>query len=145
MTQRTRQAETQQPETHEPTTRKPGSDPTTSIPQAPAAIPLSTTALAPGTAAPQPLAAPFPPLAEPRPLGEHRVWPRTFHDRLTAPLPGLKALARFARDGAVRPGRGGLADAPGSRAHPPRCPAPAPAPSPSRGPDTPAGSSGSAA
>ncbi|MEV5797953.1 MBL fold metallo-hydrolase [Streptomyces collinus] len=59
------------------------------------------------------LAPPFPPLAEPRPLGEHRVWPRTFHDRLTAPLPGLKALARFAREGAVRPGPEGLADIPG--------------------------------
>ncbi|MFD0395316.1 MBL fold metallo-hydrolase [Streptomyces nogalater] len=38
------------------------------------------------------------------------MWPRTFHDRLTAPLPGLKALARFAREGAVRPGPDGLAD-----------------------------------
>ncbi|CAM5701623.1 Metallo-beta-lactamase domain-containing protein OS=Streptomyces tendae OX=1932 GN=GUR47_01425 PE=4 SV=1 [Streptomyces tendae] len=42
-----------------------------------------------------------PPLARPRPPAERRVWPRTFHDRLTAPLPGLKALARFAREGAV--------------------------------------------
>ncbi|MCH0563437.1 MULTISPECIES: MBL fold metallo-hydrolase [unclassified Streptomyces] len=53
-----------------------------------------------------------PPLADPRPLGERRVWPRTFHDRLTAPLPGLKALARFAREGSVRPGEEGLADIP---------------------------------
>ncbi|MEU1400816.1 MBL fold metallo-hydrolase [Streptomyces sp. NPDC005728] len=67
---------------------------------------------APATPAPAPLAPPFPPLAEPRPLGEHRVWPRTFHDRLTAPLPGLKALARFAREGAVRPGLEGLTDVP---------------------------------
>ncbi|MBX9367028.1 hypothetical protein K4G64_39165, partial [Streptomyces sp. WAC04114] len=52
---------------------------------------------------PSPLAPPYPPLAEPRPLAERRVWPRTFHDRLTAPLPGLKAMARFAREGAVRP------------------------------------------
>ncbi len=57
-----------------------------------------------------PLATPFPPLAEPRPLAEHRVWPRTFHDRLTAPLPGLQAVARFAREGAVRPDPDGLAD-----------------------------------
>ncbi|WP_234384689.1 MBL fold metallo-hydrolase [Streptomyces sp. MMG1121] len=63
-----------------------------------------TTTLAPTT--------PFPPLAEPRPLGEHRVWPRTFHDRLTAPLPGLRAIARFAREGAVRPGPESLADIP---------------------------------
>ncbi|MFF7278198.1 MBL fold metallo-hydrolase [Streptomyces griseorubiginosus] len=55
---------------------------------------------------------PPPPLAEPRPLGERRVWPRSFHDRLTAPLPGLKAIARFAREGAVRPGPEGLADIP---------------------------------
>ncbi|WP_432056360.1 MBL fold metallo-hydrolase [Streptomyces sp. bgisy022] len=55
---------------------------------------------------------PCPPPAEPRPLAERRMWPRTFHDRLTAPLPGLKAFARFAREGAVRPGRDGLADVP---------------------------------
>ncbi|MBC9728707.1 MBL fold metallo-hydrolase [Streptomyces sp. TRM68367] len=58
------------------------------------------------------VAPPFPPLAAPRPPGERRMWPRTFHDRLTAPLPGLKAAARFAREGAVRPGREGLADIP---------------------------------
>ncbi len=57
-------------------------------------------------------APPVPPLAEPRPPAERRVWPRTFHDRLTAPLPGLKAFARFAREGAVRPGPEGLADIP---------------------------------
>ncbi|MFI9544333.1 MBL fold metallo-hydrolase [Streptomyces sp. NPDC052016] len=61
-------------------------------------------------AAPAPLASAVPPPAEPRPLGERRVWPRTFHDRLTAPLPGLKAIARFAREGSVRPGKEGLAD-----------------------------------
>ncbi|MEU6357374.1 MBL fold metallo-hydrolase [Streptomyces sp. NPDC047072] len=55
---------------------------------------------------------PFPALVEPRPLGERRTWPRSFHDRLTAPLPGLKAMARFAREGAVRPGPEGLADVP---------------------------------
>ncbi|MDX3112645.1 MBL fold metallo-hydrolase [Streptomyces scabiei] len=63
-----------------------------------------------------------PPLSEPRPLGERRVWPRSFHDRLTSPLPGLKALARFAREGSVRPGKEGLADV--SRL--PVAPAPAP-------------------
>ncbi|MBJ6624092.1 MBL fold metallo-hydrolase [Streptomyces sp. I4(2020)] len=55
---------------------------------------------------------PLLPLAEPRPLAERRVWPRAFHDRLTAPLPGLKAFARFAREGAVRPGPEGLAGIP---------------------------------
>nr|WP_228396529.1 MBL fold metallo-hydrolase [Streptomyces sp. RB17] len=74
--------------------------------------PTAPTAPTRSTGTPTPLAPPFPPLAEPRPLGEHRVWPRTFHDRLTAPLPGLKALARFAREGAVRPGADGLADVP---------------------------------
>ncbi|MGV9250067.1 MBL fold metallo-hydrolase [Streptomyces sp. NPDC003697] len=53
-----------------------------------------------------------PPLTAPRPPGERRVWPRTFHDRLTAPLPGLRAYARFVREGAVRPDRAGLADIP---------------------------------
>ncbi|MFC7303342.1 MBL fold metallo-hydrolase [Streptomyces monticola] len=47
-----------------------------------------------------------------RPLGETRSWPRTFADRLTAPLPGVKAFARFAREGAVRPDREGLEDIP---------------------------------
>ncbi|MFG2574971.1 MBL fold metallo-hydrolase [Streptomyces sp. NPDC048481] len=90
-----------------------------------APAPLST--LPPLTPAParppsSPLAPAVAPLGEPRPLGERRVWPRSFHDRLTSPLPGLKALARFAREGAVRPGREGLADIP-------RLPvAPAPAP-----------------
>lgn len=58
--------------------------------------------------APHPFAPP--PLTEPRPLGERRCWPRSFADRLTTPLPGLKAFARFAREGSVRPGADGLAD-----------------------------------
>ncbi|WP_236573585.1 MBL fold metallo-hydrolase [Streptomyces sp. GS7] len=44
-----------------------------------------------------------PPPAEPRPLGEPRTWPRDFTDRLTAPLPGVRALARIAREGKLRP------------------------------------------
>ncbi|MFI6288965.1 MBL fold metallo-hydrolase [Streptomyces sp. NPDC051018] len=47
-----------------------------------------------------------------RPLGELRHWPRSFADRLTAPLPGLRAMARLAREGAVRPGPDGLRDIP---------------------------------
>ncbi|WP_415953613.1 MBL fold metallo-hydrolase [Streptomyces sp. KLOTTS4A1] len=47
-----------------------------------------------------------------RPLAERRTWPRSFADRLTAPLPGVKALARFAREGAVRPDRASLKDIP---------------------------------
>ncbi|WP_129843188.1 MBL fold metallo-hydrolase [Streptomyces sp. RFCAC02] len=38
-----------------------------------------------------------------RPLFERRSWPRDFADRLTAPLPGLRTLARAARRGALRP------------------------------------------
>ncbi|MDI3385322.1 MBL fold metallo-hydrolase [Streptomyces sp. B-S-A8] len=52
------------------------------------------------------------PLGGVRPLGEVRRWPRSFADRLTAPLPGVKALARFAREGATRPDAKGLADIP---------------------------------
>ncbi|MGV9574635.1 MBL fold metallo-hydrolase, partial [Streptomyces nigra] len=63
----------------------------------------------PLTEAAAPTPSPFPRLAAPRPLAQRRVWPRTFHDRLTAPLPGLRAFARFAREGAIRPGREGLA------------------------------------
>ncbi|MFJ4859570.1 MBL fold metallo-hydrolase [Streptomyces sp. NPDC088748] len=44
----------------------------------------------------------------PRPLGEHRRWPRSFVDRLTTPLPGVRAFARLAREGAFRPGPEGL-------------------------------------
>ncbi|MER6072668.1 MBL fold metallo-hydrolase [Streptomyces sp. NPDC001852] len=104
MTQQTHEPETHEPDTHYYETHEPGSATTTTA--------HPTTAPPRHTAAATPLAPPFPPLAEPRPLGEHRVWPRTFHDRLTAPLPGLKALARFAREGAVRPGSDGLADVP---------------------------------
>lgn len=53
-----------------------------------------------------------PPLADPLPQGGNRLWPRSFADRLTTPLPGLRGYARFAREGAVRPDREGLADVP---------------------------------
>ncbi len=51
-----------------------------------------------------------PSTAPPPPLGGPRRWPRSFADRLTTPLPGLRAFARFAREGALRPGPEGLAD-----------------------------------
>ncbi|MEU6159533.1 MBL fold metallo-hydrolase [Streptomyces sp. NPDC047130] len=44
--------------------------------------------------------------------GQGRRWPKSFEDRLTAPLPGLRSFARFAREGAVRPRRDGLKDIP---------------------------------
>ncbi|CAM5495444.1 hypothetical protein SNARM312S_02117 [Streptomyces narbonensis] len=48
-----------------------------------------------------------------QPVGRLRAdWPRTFVDRLTAPLPGVRALARLAREGAVRPRPEGLRDIP---------------------------------
>ncbi|RFU85840.1 hypothetical protein DY218_15505 [Streptomyces triticagri] len=46
------------------------------------------------------------------PLGVRRAWPRSFADRLTAPLPGIRGLARFAREGTVRPGPGAETDIP---------------------------------
>lgn len=52
------------------------------------------------------------PVSRPRPLGEVRTWPGSFADRLTAPLPGVRAMARLAREGAVRPGADGLRDIP---------------------------------
>ncbi|MET9609527.1 MBL fold metallo-hydrolase [Streptomyces sp. NPDC006512] len=65
---------------------------------------------------PGPAARPVPPAAPPpggsrpapRPPGEVRVWPRSFADRLTTPLPGVRAFARLAREGAFRPGPEGL-------------------------------------
>jgi L-ascorbate metabolism protein UlaG (beta-lactamase superfamily) len=51
-------------------------------------------------------------LAEPRPLGERRVWPRSFADRLTAPLPGFGQLARTFRKGGLRPSAASLATVP---------------------------------
>ncbi|WP_405663033.1 MBL fold metallo-hydrolase [Streptomyces sp. RK9] len=48
----------------------------------------------------------------PRTPGTVRLWPKSFADRLTAPLPGLRAFARFAREGALRPPLAALADIP---------------------------------
>lgn len=53
-----------------------------------------------------------PALPAPRAFGTVRLWPRSFADRLTSPLPGLRAFARFAREGALRPRPEGLADIP---------------------------------
>lgn len=86
-------------------------------PPAPAAPePAAPAPAAPAPAAPEPASAPVAPVtpepapgpAAPRPLGEHRHWPRSFADRLTTPLPGLRAFARLAREGAFRPGAEGL-------------------------------------
>ena len=56
------------------------------------------------------LAPPRTALSPPRPVGARRVWPRSFADRLTAPLPGVRAMARLAREGAMRPMAATLAD-----------------------------------
>ncbi|MFF9012594.1 MBL fold metallo-hydrolase [Streptomyces sp. NPDC014870] len=90
--------------------------------QAPQPVRESGTAPAPAPVAP----APSPVL---QPLGRTRSdWPRSFVDRLTAPLPGVRAMARLAREGAVRPGVDGLRDIP-------LLPF-APGPLPEAGPDT---------
>lgn len=64
--------------------------------------------------------------AAPRPVGEVRSWPRSFADRLTTPLPGIRAYARLAREGAFRPGPDGLRGIPDL----PYAPAPLPAAGP---------------
>ncbi|WP_055497699.1 MBL fold metallo-hydrolase, partial [Streptomyces albus] len=46
----------------------------------------------------------------PRPVGARRIWPRSFADRLTSPLPGVRAMARLAREGAMRPVSSALAE-----------------------------------
>ncbi|GAB2832145.1 MBL fold metallo-hydrolase [Streptomyces daliensis] len=45
-----------------------------------------------------------PALPAPHPLGARRLWPRSFADRLTSPLPGVRAMTRMAREGSMRPG-----------------------------------------
>ncbi|MEU9232286.1 MBL fold metallo-hydrolase [Streptomyces subrutilus] len=47
-------------------------------------------------------------VSAPRAIGEHRRWPRSFADRLTTPLPGVRGFARLAREGGFRPGPDGL-------------------------------------
>ncbi|MCX5193462.1 MBL fold metallo-hydrolase [Streptomyces sp. NBC_00249] len=111
----------------------PARRPTTS-PRTPATAPTPLTAPAPAppasapapAPAPAPGAVPAPPAPAPRPIGERRVWPRSFADRLTAPLPGLRAFARLAREGAFRPGPEGLRGIPDL----PYAPAPLPAAGP---------------
>ena len=56
------------------------------------------------------------------PLGEVRRWPRSFADRLTAPLPGLRALARLAREGASGRAPTGCATFRSCRSSRARCP-----------------------
>jgi L-ascorbate metabolism protein UlaG (beta-lactamase superfamily) len=71
----------------------------------PAASDTSGSAATPASPLPVPVPLPTPaPLsAPPHPLGARRFWPRSFADRLTAPLPGVRALSRVAREGAMRP------------------------------------------
>lgn len=67
----------------------------------------------PARAAPRPPSAPAraePPPPTLRPVGAKRFWPRSFADRLTAPLPDVRALVRVAREGAMRPAPQTLGD-----------------------------------
>ncbi|WP_445397393.1 MBL fold metallo-hydrolase [Streptomyces sp. LE64] len=64
-----------------------------------------------GTTTAPPPAAPRPPADLPA-SAPRRLWPKSFADRLTSPLPGPGALARLAREGALRPRPDGLRDVP---------------------------------
>ncbi|MFG2333029.1 MBL fold metallo-hydrolase [Streptomyces sp. NPDC048604] len=107
---------------------------TAAAPAPPDALTDHATPFAPGHPDPSTSVVPSAPVSPPAPAVLHPVgrtrtdWPRSFVDRLTAPLPGVRALARFAREGAVRPGPEGLRDIP-------ELPF-APGPLPLAGPDT---------
>lgn len=92
---------TQTPEAAPPQTADPASAPTPAAAPPAHPVPAAATAPAPAAVAPAPVSAP-------RPLGEFRRWPRSFADRLTTPLPGVRGFARLAREGAFRPGPEGL-------------------------------------
>jgi L-ascorbate metabolism protein UlaG (beta-lactamase superfamily) len=51
-------------------------------------------------------------LARTRAADETRTWPQSFHDRLTAPLPGWRDFLRVAVQGGPRPSKEALADVP---------------------------------
>ncbi|MEV6162921.1 MBL fold metallo-hydrolase [Streptomyces sp. NPDC052052] len=61
-----------------------------------------------GTAPAHPYPYPHGEVVAPRPLGEVRLWPKSFTDRLTVPLPSVMNLSRLVRDRALRPGAEGL-------------------------------------
>ncbi|WP_405589522.1 MBL fold metallo-hydrolase [Streptomyces sp. NBC_01190] len=65
-------------------------------------------------------------LAPTRPLGEHRVWPRSFADRLTEPLPTVRELVRVVRECVVRPSAVALKDVPLLPVEPGEVPSPGP-------------------
>ncbi|MFD7549016.1 MBL fold metallo-hydrolase [Streptomyces sp. NPDC059578] len=65
----------------------------------------------PATGSTAPTTAPRP-APDTVPSAPRQLWPASFADRLTAPLPGLRGLARFAREGALRPGPEALRDIP---------------------------------
>ncbi|MGK5500704.1 MBL fold metallo-hydrolase [Streptomyces sp. URMC 125] len=90
-------------QTHEP------SPAVLDAPGAPGAQGLRTRPGPPGAAG---AAAPAAPRSVLRPVGERRTWPRSFADRLTEPLPGIRSLARIAREGSTRPDPASLDDVP---------------------------------
>ncbi|WP_269858871.1 MBL fold metallo-hydrolase [Streptomyces sp. RPT161] len=60
--------------------------------------------------------------SRPRPIGERRVWPRSFAARMTEPLPGFLEMFRASRQGGLRPRREDLADLPRLPVRPARLP-----------------------
>lgn len=102
------------PQRHGPAARTPGEPPPSSGRSAVASTPSGASAPSaessagpsgPSAATAPPEAGQSPASASPvlRPVGARRFWPRSFADRLTAPLPDVRALVRAAREGGMRP------------------------------------------
>ncbi|WP_438491488.1 MBL fold metallo-hydrolase [Streptomyces asiaticus] len=88
----------------EPTGLEPtGLEPTAPEPTAPEPTGPEPGGAQPGVAEPPGAEPAAPEPGAPRPPGEIRRWPPSFADRLTSPLPGVRALARLAREGRLRP------------------------------------------
>ncbi|WP_180217850.1 MBL fold metallo-hydrolase [Streptomyces albus subsp. chlorinus] len=94
----------------EPSSPAPSPPPAASPPAASSPSPSQTCGGQHGGPTDVLLQPPPPALSPPRPVGARRIWPRSFADRLTSPLPGVRAMARLAREGAMRPVSSALAE-----------------------------------
>ncbi|MGW3429425.1 MBL fold metallo-hydrolase [Streptomyces melanosporofaciens] len=103
-----------------------GTEPATSGPAPSGPAALDPVAPEAATSEPPTLDPAAPAPAAPRPLGEIRRWPRSFADRLTSPLPGVRAVARLAREGRLRPSVASLRQIPELPFEPGPLPLPAP-------------------